>query len=147
MSQELFVAVGRCDEAEVERILIADPDLIFARDSEGNTLLHKAVATGNADLVRYFLSKQTYPYSINSYGEQPFHLALTLPNAREIIGLLQQHVHDTIGLHANLHPMSLHQYMLNRLIQNAHDEPFTLSDALNDIDCFSADSAGYTLWS
>lgn len=72
-------------------------DIMNAIDIEGNTLLHLAVAAGNASMVELLLSKGSDPLRKREDGQSPVHLC-TKTDSSDILDLLLQagaNINDT----------------------------------------------------
>ncbi|MCL4178407.1 MAG: tetratricopeptide repeat protein [Verrucomicrobia bacterium] len=67
------VAVG--DLERVTGLLEADPEWVTSRDLDGNTLLHRAAAAGNAAMVELLLERGADPGAWNAAFELPLELA------------------------------------------------------------------------
>ena len=73
----------------VARLLAEHGASLRATDAAGNTPLHGAAESGNADLVAYLLSRKARPSARNKAGKRPVDIAREGGHG-EVVGLLSQ---------------------------------------------------------
>jgi ankyrin repeat protein len=86
-SQDIFDLLRKGDVAAVKTLVEKIPQLIEARDGDGDTPLHYAAYGGNVDLINYFLDKGAKLDLQDARRKTPLHLAAT-NNRQEAVGAL-----------------------------------------------------------
>src|SRR5262249_28974462 len=70
---EAFEAIQAGDAPRLETLLEAHPDLVNARGTNGNRLLHLATSTRQVELVKRLLARGADPNARNNKGWTPLH--------------------------------------------------------------------------
>ncbi len=70
-SQDVFEAVKSNDLTKVKALVIADPQVVNARDNTGRTPLHYAAMSGNAEVIKILLKRGAMPSASNKSGYTP----------------------------------------------------------------------------
>lgn len=84
----------------MENAIDHDADL-EARDSQGRTLLHRAVALGKVQLAEMLLVRRADPNAAVRFGATPLLLAVKSNNADKLVSLLLQYGADISSEDAN----------------------------------------------
>ena len=84
---EIHEAVRRGDLAEVSSLVDAAPDLLFSRDSTGQTLLHLAASYCHLDIAQLLAANKSDVNARDSQGNTPLHAAAT-KNCTEVLQFL-----------------------------------------------------------
>ena len=74
-SRTLLWAAGDGDLEKVKALLKANPDLVFSRDVDSETPLHKAIWEGHTDVAGLLLANGARINDKNRFGNTPLHLA------------------------------------------------------------------------
>lgn len=83
-------AAANGDLAEVKELLGDNPELVFSRDSKGETPLHLAAYTGHKDVAAFLLANRAEVNAKDNSGMTPLHLA-ELYGYSDVVELLRQH--------------------------------------------------------
>ncbi|MFC1493132.1 ankyrin repeat domain-containing protein [candidate division KSB1 bacterium] len=86
-SNDIFEAARKGKKKDVESFLEKDPDLVSAKDENGNTPLHFAVYNGKDEIVELLILKNAAIDVLNHSGSAPLHMAV-IRRDRRIIELL-----------------------------------------------------------
>ena len=92
-NKEIIKAAKKGDIARLKQLLVADPELVHARDSDGSTPLHCATWKGHQEAVALLLEAKADVNAQNQnehYGTTPLHAAAHANQAR-IAQLLIDH--------------------------------------------------------
>lgn len=81
------------DVKRVRDILLANPDLVFRKDSLGITPLHLAAYPGNKELVELFLANKADVNAKTKFGLSPLHFA-AIGGDGDVVKLLLSHHAD-----------------------------------------------------
>lgn len=93
----LFLVDEQCEDPRFYDVLLSAGATLRARDSRGNTALHRAVSQGaGQDVVRILLERGADTASLNDAGETPLHLAARVDgwHALEVVRLLLRNGSD-----------------------------------------------------
>jgi ankyrin repeat protein len=72
----------------IKNIISENPGRINEKDKDGNSFLHLAVRAGNADIVKFLVSKGADANIKDNYGQTPLQLAAYSDNAEIVIQLV-----------------------------------------------------------
>jgi ankyrin repeat protein len=72
----------------LKKIISENPDRINQIDKDGNSFLHRAVHTGNVDMVKFLVSRGADVNVKDNYGQTPVQIAAQLDDAEIIIHLV-----------------------------------------------------------
>jgi ankyrin repeat protein len=101
-------------DLNIKNIITENPVRINEKDSNGNSFLHLAVRAGNADIVRFLISKGANVNIKDNYGETPLQTAAHIDNLDIIIQLVSHdaeiHIRDASGV-TPLHDAVYHGQM------------------------------------
>ncbi|MCA9449639.1 MAG: ankyrin repeat domain-containing protein [Candidatus Omnitrophica bacterium] len=85
---DLFLAAAKGKTTVLQNALDADPGKLYARDSMGRTLLHRAAEGGAIETVRFLLDRGAETDTPDRVGWTPLDYA-RLNGSEEIVGLLE----------------------------------------------------------
>jgi ankyrin repeat protein len=74
----------------IRNIISENPDRINQIDEDGNSFLHLAVRAGNADIVKFLISKGADVNIKDIYGQTPIQIAPHIGNAEVVIQLVSK---------------------------------------------------------
>ena len=77
------------DLARVKALIAQKPSLVNARDKDGATPLHYAAAKGDAEIIRFLLSKKADVGACKKDGVTPLHVAVALGHKDAVEALLK----------------------------------------------------------
>ncbi|MDH4196679.1 MAG: ankyrin repeat domain-containing protein [Candidatus Aminicenantes bacterium] len=86
-SQEIFDLLRKGDVAAVKALIEKSPQLVEARDGDGDTPLHYAAYGGNVDLINYFIDKGAKLELQDAQLKTPLHLA-AMSNRQDVVAAL-----------------------------------------------------------
>jgi ankyrin repeat protein len=72
----------------IKKIISENPDRINQIDKDGNSFLHRAVHTGNVDMVKFLVSRGADVNVKDNYGQTPVQIAAQLDDVQIIIHLV-----------------------------------------------------------
>ena len=73
--KSLLDSIEKHDVNAVKKQLSQNKGIIFLTDGSGNSIIHRAVASGNSDLIEYFVELGLWVDRPNNDGWTPLHLA------------------------------------------------------------------------
>jgi ankyrin repeat protein len=85
--RHIIQAIHASQLDRIKGLLNDDPAVVDARDSAGDTILHKAVSLGNVEIIEYLLTKGANVNSRDNSDIRPLHQAARLGSA-DVAGLL-----------------------------------------------------------
>ena len=88
--QEIIDLMRKGDGAAVKGMIESNPKLIDSRDPNGNSLLHYAALSGNADMIRHLIDKGLPPDILGSSKQTPLHTAATNGRTEAVVALLDK---------------------------------------------------------
>ena len=88
-SQDIFDLLRKGDVAAVKALIEKTPQLLEARDGDGDTPLHYAAYGGNVDLIHYFIDKGAKLDLQDRQRKTPLHLAATNNRQEAVAALLK----------------------------------------------------------
>lgn len=97
IEDELFDAVKDGDKLKIESLLDKNRASIYARDEQGNTLLHTAALLGYYDIISLLIEKKIRTNEQNYLGWTPLHLAVLSNNTITVSILLELCLKFDIG--------------------------------------------------
>lgn len=77
-TRDILKATRVGDLEKVKKIVLADPAMINAKGSSGETPLFKAVQNGNAEVAEFLLAQGADPNAVDKTGDAPLHKATLL---------------------------------------------------------------------
>jgi len=89
-SQEVFDLLRKGDVAAVKALIEKSPQLVEARDSDGDTLLHYAAYGGSVELINYFIDKGAKLELQDAQHKTPLHLAAMFDRQDAVAVLLKR---------------------------------------------------------
>lgn len=84
---EIHTASAKGNLARVKALVNAKPALVNAKDSDGATPLHHAVAKGRIEVVKFLIAKKANVNAVKKDGVTPLHIAAAL-GEKEIAEIL-----------------------------------------------------------
>jgi ankyrin repeat protein len=88
--QEIFEAFRKDDVQAVKALVEKTPDLVNARDNNGDTPLHYAAYGGDAALINFLIHKGAKLEAQDARHQTPLHLAATYDRAAAVAALLRK---------------------------------------------------------
>gem|GEM_PF-2533594 len=85
--EDIIMATERGDLEKVKSLLYGNDQLLFTKDREDLTLLHKAAVSGNKEMIMFFLSKGLFVNAEDAILRTPLHWAAS-NGQTEILELL-----------------------------------------------------------
>jgi len=85
MSQDFYAAASRGECAEIHRMLARDGSLVYGRDEQGATALHRAASEGSVKAVVLLLDAGSDPNTQDREGLGALHLCPATGVARALI--------------------------------------------------------------
>jgi len=89
-SQGVFDALRKGDIQTVKELVEKTPQVLEARDSDGDTPLHYAAGEGNVELINYFIDKGAKLELQDAQHKTPFHLAAMNDREEAVAVLLKR---------------------------------------------------------
>ena len=89
-SQDVFDLLRKGDVAAVKALVEKSPQLVEARDKDGDTPLHYAAYGGNVELVNYFVDKGAKLELRDAQQKTPLHLAAMYDRKDAVAALLKR---------------------------------------------------------
>ena len=96
---KIFDVVNRCDVSTIESILNQNPELLWVRDENQNTLLHHAAARGDEDIIGLLIYKGLDVNDRNASGSTALHFAAL--ERYDAVGLLINAGADVNAVNSN----------------------------------------------
>jgi ankyrin repeat protein len=88
--QDIFDLLRKGDIPALKAIIERNPDLLDARDRNGDSLLHRAAEAGDASLIRYLVDKGARPDLTGARKQTPLHLAAINDHGEAVTALLER---------------------------------------------------------
>ncbi|WP_341678687.1 ankyrin repeat domain-containing protein [Niveibacterium sp. SC-1] len=85
MSQDFYAAASRGECAEIHRMLACDGSLVYGRDEQGATALHRAAQEGSVKAVVLLLDAGSDPNTQDREGLGALHVCASAGAARALI--------------------------------------------------------------
>ncbi len=88
-SETLFSLVEKGDVEEMQRLFVAEPSVIHAKDNEGNTALHVAIMMEQTEAAQWLFKQDTNAFAVNNQGESAYDIAAEI-NKPELTALFEK---------------------------------------------------------
>jgi len=89
-SQEVFELLRKGDLPAVKALIEKSPELLDARDRNGDTLLHYAAQGGNAELIRYLIDKGAKLDLAGARKQTPLHIGAAYDRGEAVAALIER---------------------------------------------------------